>query len=200
MSSFTLNGNAAGDIWVGYMEIDPGNSVTVKSMSSGKASWVRVAQAFGNDSKDYELWIGRINATGSDSVNLTFTGSVSSSNVETGFQEFTSSRGRIWLVDTSGFIAYTGSSNNVLAFPTLDARNPDSLYWGYGKTTGTGSAGATAGYSYDASAPNVNVVAWGPDVSGVQSPTAQSGFGNGQSIAVILTDAAAGSDAFLLLL
>jgi hypothetical protein len=195
MSSFGLTAANAGDIWLGYVEIDPGPA-TVTTMTSTNASWTRVNQAIGGDGKDYEIWIGRINAIGSDTVNMTFNGSVSSSNVETGFQEFTSSRGRIWCVDTEGFIAYPNGL--VIDYPTLYARNAGSLYWGYGKTTSVGSAGSTSGYGYDVNPTSFNVVCWNANAaSGAQSPTAVTTTGQGQSIGVVLTDYALGANAFL---
>ena len=193
MNSFSLKTVKSGDLLLCYIEVDPGPA-TVTTVTSSNTDWVRVAQAIGGDGKDYELWAGKVTAAATDTVSLTFNGSAAASNVETGCQEFTSTRGSNWYVDTSGFLPWPDGTT--ISYPALYARNSGSLNWAYGKTTDVGSAGSTSGYSYSVT-PQENVVCWSADVPGSQAPTAVTSDGSGYSIAVVVTDHAPASGAYL---
>jgi hypothetical protein len=168
-----------------YLEIDPGPS-TAATLTSPHIGWTRVGQAIGGDGKDYEIWVGLVNIVATANVTITFTGSVSASIVEVGWEEFSSSRGSNWYIDSSGFIPYPNGT--VIQYPALNSRNQGALYWGYGKTTNVGSAGSTPGYNYSVT-PQLNVVCWNTNIGNdVEAPTAATSTGFGSSISAVISD------------
>jgi hypothetical protein len=197
MTSFTLTGAVAKDLWIGYIEIDPGNT-TVKSLTSTNAEWKQLTQATGKDGKDYEIWAGKINASGSDTVTIAFQGTIGTAAVETGFMELVSSRDfPSWTVDSTGFM--NNASGTTIPFPYLYSRNQYGLYFGYGKTTAVASAGSTPGYGYSVT-PVSNIVTWNTEVFAGQSPSAVTTAGSGNSIAAIVSDTAIAATAYAVLM
>lgn len=186
MSSFTVSPQEAGDVLVGFIEIDP-QPATVSSLSSNGVTWSRIYQFIGDDGKDYELWKGIVQASGTDTVTINFAGTVGTSDVKTGFQEFAAinyGAATVWTVDASG----TGGSatpTTTIQYPALTASGPGELYWGYGQTAGAGSEGSTPGFTYSVT-PAHGVVTWNTNASGTIAPTATTSLATTHTIAVLL--------------
>jgi Ricin-type beta-trefoil lectin domain len=191
MSSFQLSSQNVGDVFIGFIEIDASPNPTttkISSLSGGNADWSNVAQFFGSNGKDYELWKGVTTAVGADTVTISFAGSVAGANVETGFQEFTAADygpATIWTVDQHG-TDDNSTAGTTIPYPSLTATGSGELYWGYGQTDSNGSAGSTTGFSYDVT-PQQNVVAWDTSASGTLAPTAVTTSAATRSIAALLT-------------
>ena len=179
MSSFAISPDSLQNIYLMFVEIDPSTTVTVQSVTSSNVTWTRAVQAF-NGGKDFEMWTGMPTALGDSTVNFTFTGDVSQSNVETGRQQFQSSLSTPHWTVTGGWDAYP--SGNTIVYPALQVA-PGGGYWAYGKTTNAGSAGGTPGFFYDVT-PQANVVAYSTSATGLVSPTAPTLPGSGTSVGV----------------
>jgi Ricin-type beta-trefoil lectin domain-like len=186
--SFPLAPQQAGDAYIGFIEIDPATT-TVSSLTSGNVTWSRVTQVTGADGKDFELWLGTIDAAGADTVTIHFAGAVGTASVETGFQEFTAAgygTAASWSAGPRG-AASSATTTTTIQYPALTAAGTGELYWGYGETAATGSPGTTPGFSYDVT-PQVNVVAWNTGSSGTLAPTAPTTPASStQSVAAVFT-------------
>ena len=174
MSGFAISPDSLQNIYLMFVEIDPSTTVTVQSVSSSNVTWTRAVQVF-SGGKDFEMWTGVPTGLGDSTVNFTFTGSVSQSNVETGRQQFQSSLPAPHWTVTGGWDAYP--SGNTIVYPALQVA-PGGGYWAYGKTTNAGSAGGTPGFFYDVT-PQANVVAYSTSATGLVSPTAPTLPGSG---------------------
>jgi hypothetical protein len=182
MSSFAISPDSLQNIYLMFVEIDPSTTVTVASVSSSNVTWKRAVQVF-SGGKDFEMWTGIPTGIGDSTVSFTFTGSVSQSNVETGRQQFQSSLATPHWTVTGGWDAYP--SGSTIVYPALQVPAGGG-YWGYGKTTNVGSAGSTAGFSYDVT-PQANVVAYSTSATGLVSPTAPTLTGSGTSVGVAVS-------------
>jgi RHS repeat-associated protein len=157
-------------------------TVTISSISGGGATWQKLTNAGSNP--DVELWLGTITSTGSSTITVTYTGSVSADAIELDAQEYTNGTGSTttWSQDVVGSSNNTGSSTTV-TFPTLTPSATHELYVGFARTPNMGSAGYTSGFTYDITSPNTNIYIYDSNVSTSVSPTAVEGPA-GTSIAV----------------
>jgi hypothetical protein len=179
LQGFAIGPDSLRNIYLMFVEIDPSTTVTVASISSSRVTWTRAVQVF-SGGKDYEMWTGVPTSVGDSTVSLTFTGSVSQSNVETGRQQFQSSLSTPHWTVTGGWDNYP--QGNTIIYPALQVA-PGGGYWAYGKTTNVGSAGSTPGFFYDVT-PQANVVAYATSAAGLASPTAPTLPGSGTSVGV----------------
>ena len=171
-----------GDALVMVVKISS-STVTVSSVSGGGASWVKVEAFAGTSGKDVELWLGSVTTPGSQTVSVTYSGSVSSDDVELAAQEFTAGLGAatVWSKDSAG-----GQLNSsVAAFPSLTAATSGELYFGYIRGSGTFS-GSSPGWTYVGTSDG-NEVTFDPAVSGVVAPpVSQVPAGASTSAAVLI--------------
>jgi RHS repeat-associated protein len=190
-------GNANGDA---TQSVDPQNvgdaivlgvellssSVTVSSISGGGSTWRKLtSNSTGGD--DNELWLGTVATTGSSTITVTYSGSVSSDWIELSAQEYSDGFGASasWTTDTSG-VANTTSSSTTVALPSLTPSGANELYVGLASVDNYAAAGSTTGFTYELT-PAGNMLAFNPNVSSSVSPTAtQSPSGTYKSIAVLL--------------
>jgi hypothetical protein len=182
MQSFAISPDNLRNIYLMFVEIDPSTTVTVASITSSRVTWTRAVQVF-SGGKDFEMWTGIPTSLGDSTVSFAFTGDVSQSNVETGRQQFQSSLATPHWTVTGGWDAYP--YGNSIIYPALQVPAGGG-YWAYGKTTNVGSAGSTAGFSYDVT-PQANVVAYSTSASGLVSPTAPTLPGSGTSVGVAVS-------------
>jgi RHS repeat-associated protein len=159
----------------------------VSSVSGGVATWQKLTNADPNP--DVELWLGTIATTGSSTITVSYTGSVSSDNVELDAQEYTNGTGptTVWSPDVVGSSNNTTSSTTI-TFPTLTPSSSQELYVGFAREDNTGEAGSTPGFTYDITSPNANVYIYDPNVSSAVSPTAaQSPAGTSLAVGALIT-------------
>ena len=134
-----------------------------------------------------KIWTGVVRTTGTSTITVAFSGSVTS--IETGLaaQQFSAPSGSstIWGTDTGEGIS-NGSSTTAI-FPKLTPSGTGELYFGYGAMANTGSVGSTPGFSY-ATTSDDDVVAYDTKVSAAVQPTAkQSPGGVSGGLALLIT-------------
>ena len=172
------------------------SSITVSSISGGGATWSKLQGA--TDSKqgrDVELWLGVISATGSSTITVTYSSSVSGTSTEILAQEYTNGTGSgtTWTKDTASSSDNSTSSTTV-TFPSLTPAGSNELYVGFAGLAHTGSAGSTSGFTYDISPTYTNPYIYNTNVSSNVSPTAtQSPTGQSLAVGVLLIAKAAPS-------
>ncbi len=163
------------------------DNVYVASVSGGGVSqWHVVTRHDGNLHE--EIWEGTVTTTGASAITVTYR-TTPGINCELAAQEFTSGLG----ANTNWFVAAQGSITNVasttMTYPTLKAPETGGLYWGYGYTGGTGSAGSTSGFSYKVTSVGTNVIAYDPTMAAgtSYSPTATTTSAVSDAVAMIIT-------------
>ena len=164
-------------------------TISASSVSGGGVgTWTRVEGPYtGYAGYDLEIWKGTVSTTGSSTVTVAFSASVTS--IETGLlsQEFSSGAGAgtSWGVDTGAGISNASSTG--VTFPKLTPSGTGELYFGYDAVANSGAAGATSGFSYGISADG-DVAAYDTNVSAAVQPTAaQSPAGVSGGVAVLVT-------------
>jgi RHS repeat-associated protein len=159
-----------GDAFVLGVDLES-SSLTVSSVSGGGATWTKLTNA--PDNPDEELWLGTITATGSSTITVTYSGSVTSTTTELDAQEYTNGTGSstTWTKDVVGTSNNTTSSTTV-TFPSLTPSSTHELYVGMGQVATSGEAGSTSDFTYDVTSPLGNLYIYNPSVSASVSPTA----------------------------
>ncbi len=186
-SSLSVSPVTVGDVMMLAVEVGT-SAVSVTKVSGGGANWRRI-QAFPDASanRSVEIWAGAIAATGSSTISLTYSGSVSGINIELAAQEFSAGLGSptVWAYDASGVVSNPSSST--ITFPTLTPSGSGELYFGYARAANTAGAGSTSGFSYDVTV-NSNLVTYDASVSSAVSPTGtQSPAGPSSAVGVLMT-------------
>ena len=163
-------------------------TATVSSVSGGGVTtWTKIEGFENSYPSDQELWMGTVTSTGSSTITVGFSGSVTGDLVELSAKEFTAGLGTstAWSVDTAA--AQNNGSSTSVPFPILTPAGSSELYFGYGGVPGTSSAGSTSGFTYAGTAGS-NVIAYDPGVSSTVSPTAaQSPAGVSWALAALIT-------------
>ena len=144
---------------------------TVSSISGGGSAWQK-ASATTAGGGDTELWLGAVTATGSSTITVTFSSSVSSKTTELDAQEYqySSATSTTWALDVAGSASTTGSSTTV-TLPPLTPTGTGELYVDYTPVDNQAVAGSTSGFTYDATS-SASLYAFDPTVSATVSPTA----------------------------
>ena len=184
-ATIAVNPQHVGDAIVLGVEL-MSSSVTVSSISGGGSTW-RKLTSNSTGGVDNEFWLGTVATTGSSTITVTYSGSVSSDWIELSAQEYSNGFGASasWTTDTAG-VTNTTSSSTTVALPSLSPSGSGELYVGMAFVSNTGAAGSTSGFTYDLM-PGSNIFAYNPNVSSSVSPTAtQSPSGTYNSIAVLL--------------
>ena len=176
-----------GDLLILAVKVSSTTIVVSSVSGGGVGSWSRVAGPYtGYSDDDQEIWAGTVTSTGSATVTVAFSATVTGINVELAAQEFSGpGAGTVWGVDTDGGIA--NLSSTTVTFPALAPAGSGELYFGYAPVANTGAAGTTSGFSY-ATTSNGNVVAYDTNVAAAVQPSAtQSPVGISGGIAVLVT-------------
>jgi YD repeat-containing protein len=171
-STLSVDPQHVGDALVLGVEISGTLSTTVTSVSGGGATWQKITDS-GSDAYagiDGELWVGTVTTTGSSTITVSYSASVSSQWIVLAAQEYSSSAGAstTWDVDTSGD-SHNDTSSTTVTFPSLTPSDDGELYVGYGGLQHYGVAGSTTGFTYDAASTGLFI--YDTDVTGTVSPT-----------------------------
>jgi hypothetical protein len=114
-------------------------TVTVSSVSGGGVTTSKLTSAVDSASgAEEELWLGPITATGSSTITVTYSGSISGKNSELDAQEYSSSAGAstTWAKDVVG--SHTNSSSTTVTFPSLTPTGSGELYIGFANVANNG--------------------------------------------------------------
>ncbi len=146
-------------------------SISVSSVTGGGVgSWSKLEAYNGYSGHDLELWMGKVTATGSGTVTVSFSGSVSGINTELTAQEYTAGFGpaTVWAKDTAS--GQSNASSTTISFPSLTPAGSSELYAGLASASTTAKAGTTSGYTYDVTT-GANLFLYNPNVSSASAPT-----------------------------
>jgi RHS repeat-associated protein len=183
VTTLSVNPQHVGDALVLSALVSGGQSVT--SISGGGATWQKLAHGYPYTYGEEELWLGTVNATGSSTIAVSFSSSVSSTLIALTSQEFTNGTGpaTTWANDAGG--GRNGYSTTV-TFPTLTPnRTSGELYVGVANAGSTPSAGSTSGFTYDIVPYQMFV--FNPAITSTSTPTAsQSPIQNFESVAALV--------------
>ncbi len=148
------------------------SAATITAVSGGGATWTPLEttapeSAYGMT----QLWLGTVTTTGSSTITVTYSTSVTGVWIDLSAQEYTNGTGSstVWSEDTSGYQNPSSSSTSI-ALPSLSATSSGELYVGMAFTGGTPSAGSTSGFTYDT--PSYGLFVYNPSSSGTVAPTA----------------------------
>jgi RHS repeat-associated protein len=186
-STLSVTPANVGDAFVMSVEVS-NSAISVSSITGGGATWTKLTSSSDSaQNVDSELWLGTITTTGSSTITINYSGSVSGIGTELEAQEYTNSTGAdtTWSKDTTGN-SDNGTSSTTVTFPTLTPAGSSELYVAYARADSVASAGTTPGYTYDIT-PNNNAYIYNPNVSSSTSPTAaQSPAGRSFAVAALL--------------
>jgi hypothetical protein len=187
-ATLTVTPQHVGDLEVLAVKV---GSTTVKVSSvlgGGVGTWARsVGPYTGYAGTDLEIWTGAVTATGSATVIVSFSASVTSIHTALADQEFTASSGSstTWSLDSGAGIS--NASSTTVTLPKLTPTGTGELYFGYGVVANTGSAGTTSGFTYGVTS-DADVVVSDTSVSAAVQPTAkQSPAGISGGVVVLMS-------------
>ncbi len=186
-ASLAVSPHAVGNAFVLGVKVN-NSAISAASVTGGGATWTKLTSA--NDAtqvRDIELWLGTVTTSGSSTIKVTYSGSVSSTSTELAAQEYTSSAGSstTWTKDVVSSVDTT-SNSTALTFPTLTPSGTAELYVGYNREDNTSSAGSTSGVTYQITSLS-NVYIYDPNVSSTLSPKAtQSPAGLSLSVGALI--------------
>ena len=166
-------------------------SISVSSVAGGGVgSWSKLEAYNGYSGHDLELWMGTVTATGSATVTVTFSGSVSSITTELTSQEL---HRRRWDRPRRGPRTAPRASPTTSRPPSPSRASPRpgsrELYAGFASAATTAGAGTTSGYTYDVTS-GANLFLYNPSVSAVTAPTGvASPSGTSGAVGALITAA-----------
>lgn len=180
-----------GDCWVLALFYNS-SSVSTTGVSGGgvaAGTWQRIGPRTLNSNGDgeFEIWLGKVATTGTSTITVAFSGSVTAIFVELAAQEFSSGLGAstVWALDQTAF--QNNASSTTIAYPTLVPAGAGELYFGFTLSFNSVSAGTTTGYTYVLDS-NGNQLAYNGAVSASTSPTSsQSPAALSAGTAVLVT-------------
>lgn len=182
---------AIGNCFLLYTNFNDITKTVTGIVGGGVLNWTNVA-SYNSSVYRHELWLGQpVNTLGIQAVTLTFSGSMSTTNVEIDVQEFTNGNmATVWAVDGS----QTGHANDATNQTTIlfanltPSTSTAELYFGAARDgTGTAVAGSTAGYTYQINAAG-NVILYNENVTAASAPTCtESPAGPYTSISALIT-------------
>ena len=186
-ATLTVVPQHVGDLEVMAVKVGSATVKVSSVMGGGVGTWTRDEGPYtGYAGNDLEIWSGVVTITGSATVLVTFSASVSSIHTALADQEFTASTGSStpWSLDTAAGLANT-SSTTVTLPPLTPAVTPE-LFFGYSAVANTGSAGTTSGFTYTVTS-DADVVVTATNVTAPVQPTAkQSPAGVSGAVAVLI--------------
>ena len=97
----------------------------------GVTTWNKAAGFDGYLNADEEIWYGKVTSTGSSTVTVAWSGSVSGLSTEYTAQEFNTAlgSGTNWSVDKTGTL--NNSSSSTVTYPSLSPSTAGELYFGF---------------------------------------------------------------------
>src|ERR1039458_9320636 len=168
-------------------------TATVTSVSGGGATnWTRLVSFQDNASHDLELWLGTVSTTGTSSITVNFSSSVSSNSIELAAQEFTAGLGSSTLWTKDAAAGQNNALSTTIASPPLTPTETGELYFGYSRSPGEALAGSTSGFTYGQTADG-NMVLFDPSVSSHVAPTSTQSPANTSAAVGALLEASSAS-------
>jgi RHS repeat-associated protein len=189
-STLSVSPVNTGDIEVLAVQAQPETSAAVASLSGGGVTtWSKsIAYPGSATGSDIEIWWGKVTATGSSTITVTWSGSTPTYR-ELDAQEFSGS-GATWSVDKTGQASSSTATSYNMA--SLSPTGTGELYFALAVVGGEAVAGSTSGFSYDVD-DNGNLVAYGTNVSAIASPAGSQSGGTGDDSAAVLVINSGGS-------
>jgi RHS repeat-associated protein len=145
-------------------------SQSISSISGGGSTWQKLARGYPGVWGSVELWLGTVTATGSSTITVSFSSSVSGEETSLSAQEYTNGTGATttWAEDTG---AGLNGSSTTITFPTVSPSvTTGELYVGFDQVPGTSSVGSTSGFTYDHA--DFGLFIFDPAVTAAVTPTA----------------------------
>ncbi len=187
VTSLSVSPQHVGDIVMLAVKADS-TSVSASSVSGGGVStWTRAEGPYsGYAGHDLEIWKGAVSTSGSSTITVTFSGSVSGILTELAAQEFSGSgSGTVFSFDNGGGISNTSSTT--VALPGLTPAGIGELYFSFASLPNSPSAGSTPGFNY-VTTTDGDMTAYDTNASGAVNPTAsQSPAGASGAVAVLIS-------------
>jgi hypothetical protein len=127
-------------------------TISVSSVSGGGVGgqWTRIAGpgVATSHTRNLELWMGTLTATGAQTITITPSASVATTRVDLAAQQFISAAGAssAWSTDGAGAVQNNAAAA-VVTWPTLTPTNSGRAYVGYGLGTATTTTTSPAGYT-----------------------------------------------------
>ncbi|MGH9019569.1 MAG: RHS repeat-associated core domain-containing protein [Acidimicrobiales bacterium] len=167
-STLSVNPQRVGDVLV--LGVNVNGSPTVTSVSGGGATWQPLITPDVHTMGRTQLWLGTVTSTGSSTISVSYSQSVTTIWVNLDAQEFTSGLGSstTWAEDVNG--EYNHTSTTSVTMPSLTAASAGELYVGMSFSSAATASGSTPGFTYDPL--NYVLFAYDPAVTGTVSPTA----------------------------
>ena len=188
ISTLAVSPKQLGDLLVLLVKVDSSTLKATSVSGGGVGSWTLAATYAGYANRQFSIWTGVVTSTGSATITVGFSGSVSAVEVGLEGQEFTSSLGTstAWGVDTSGGIS--NPSGSTTTFASLTPTGTGELYLGFNSVfQANATAGSTPGFTYVVT-PDGDIVAYDTAVSSTVQPTAhENPAGVSGGIGVLIT-------------
>ena len=147
-TTFSLTTNTVGNFILAQFAC---NTSFASAVTSTRCTWTQLAPATGAASFTFSspfnsnIWIGRVNSVGSDTVSVTFNASMGGANCRFDAREFHSSTG-VAVLETYGTVNTAGGTSS---WATLTPAGSGRLYWGWCEDSGSAVAGSTSGFVYE---------------------------------------------------
>jgi hypothetical protein len=188
VSSLAVSPKTVGDALVLTVKASSATA-TVSSVNGGGVTiWTKLVSFQDNASHDLEIWLGTVTSTGSSTITVGYSASVSGVSIELTSQEFTAGLGAstIWTRDTGG--GQSNAASTIVASPAFTTAGAGELYLSYSRSPGEVLPGRTSGFTYDQTALG-NMVLYDPNVSGAVAPTSTQSPANTSSAIGALIEA-----------
>jgi hypothetical protein len=193
VSSLSISPKSQGDALVLSVKITSATATVTSVTGGGATAWTRLVSFQDNTSRDLELWLAKVSATGTSSITVGFSSSVATNSVELTAQEFTAGLGSStsWTKDSAA--GQNNASSTTIALPPLTPTGTGELYFGYSRSPGEVLAGSTTGFTYDPTADG-NMVLFDPSVSSAVAPTStQSPANTSSAVGALIKASSAGT-------
>ncbi len=149
-NSIMINPVKVGDLVVLSMQLHT-TGISITGITGGNVGKWQRAIAYRNTGSDtlyYEMWWGVATATGSSTVNISYSANVSQWAIELIVDSFTTASPLPWAVVTSGGSSNPASSS--ASWPALESNGlADQLYWGASEEESSATSSPTAGFTSD---------------------------------------------------
>jgi hypothetical protein len=186
----TFQNNLPGDLWVLCVIVKDSATTATGVSGTNTNNWVNVTGNWldGTGTANESIWIGQVHSFGTDTINVTFSGSVASIGIDLVATPFRSNLPTpCWAVDAFGH--QSNASSTTVAFPTLTPTidpTDGEMYWGHARVPSSASTPTPAGFTA-ANDPNGN-----PEIYGIAnasvSPTMTQAAGISNTIAILFSD------------
>ena len=196
VSSLSVSPKTQGDALVLSVKVSSATATVTSVSGGGATNWSRLVSFQDNASAvidhDLELWLGTVSTTGTSSITVNFSSSVSSNDIELAAQEFTAGLGSSTLWTKDAAAGQSNASSKTIASPPLTPTETGELYFSYSRSPGSVLAGSTSGFTYDQTADG-NMVLFDPSVSSHVAPTSTQSPANTSAAVGALIEASSAS-------